>query len=190
MDDIYSWSERIADREGDYLPPDDLQSLIRYSLSFQERLDLYQVFQQQELDWIQKVLHQQGSTDTADLSPAQRLLARQLALCLRSVGLSLLMGDPSQLQQWICGATELYLGLPEALDQLWAVMQGSRQMGPTLTDDQRDLLSPYWQMLRAACPSQAPQPQAEPSPSPPVVAEVEPAHSSPEPALTLMEMFV
>ncbi|MFQ3612507.1 MAG: hypothetical protein SNJ68_02180 [Cyanobacteriota bacterium] len=188
MDDIYSWPERIADREGDYLPPDDLQSLIRYSLSFQERLDLYQVFQQQELAWIQEVLNQQGSVDTADLSPAQRLLARQLALCLRSVGLSLLMGDPSQLQQWICGATELYLGLPEALDQLWAVIQGSQQNGPTLTDDQRDLLSPYWQILQAACPSQAPE--AEPSPSPPVVTEVEPAHASPEPALTLMEMFV
>ncbi|MCJ2541708.1 hypothetical protein [Thermostichus vulcanus] len=182
MHDIYSWPERIADREGDYLPPDDLQSLIRYSLSFPERLDLYQVFQQQELTWIQEVLNQQGSVDTANLSPAQCLLARQLALCLRSVGLSLLMGDPLPLQQWICGAMEYYLGLPEALDQLWQTLQGS------LPTEQQDLVAPYWQMLRAACPS--PAPEAEPSPTPSVVAEVEPPHASPEPALTLMEMFV
>ncbi|MGQ9837701.1 MAG: hypothetical protein ACUVRV_06965 [Cyanobacteriota bacterium] len=190
MNDIYSWPERIANREGDYLSPDDLQSLIRYSLSFQERLELYQVFQQQELTWIQEVLNRQGCVDTANLSPAQCLLARQLALCLRSVGSSLLMGDPSQLQQWTCGAMELYLGLPEALDQLWTVIQGSQQNGPTLTDDQRDLLFPYWQMLRAACSSQTPEAQAEPGPSSPVVAEGETAYSSPEPAPTLMEMFV
>jgi hypothetical protein len=34
MDDLHSWPERIADREGGYLTPDDLQDLIRYSLSF------------------------------------------------------------------------------------------------------------------------------------------------------------
>ncbi|MEN9203599.1 MAG: hypothetical protein Q6K80_11980 [Thermostichus sp. DG_1_6_bins_120] len=182
MDNIYSWSEHIADREGDYLPSEDLQNLIRYSLSFQERLDLYQLFQQQELTWIQEVLRRQGkAVDTADLSSAERLLARQLAVCLRSIGLSLLMGDPSQLQQWSCGVMELYVGLPAALDQLWAVV------GPTLTNEQRDLLFPYWQVLRAACPGQAPEPEANPSLS--VAAEVAVAHAPPEPALTLMEMF-
>jgi hypothetical protein len=140
MDDLHSWPERIADREGDYLTPDDLQDLIRYSLSFQERLELYQVLQQQELTWIQKVLQQQGPTPVAtalpssnparegaepSLTPAQRLLARQLAFCLRSLGLSLLLGDPTPLQQGTLGAMEQYLGLPQALDQLGAVVQGS-----------------------------------------------------------------
>ncbi len=182
MDDIYSWPERIADREGDYLPPDDLQGLIRYSLSFQERLDLYQVLQQQELEWIQKVLQQQGHSPSSDLLPAQRLLARHLALYLRSLGLSLLMGDPSPLQQWTCGAMEQYLGLPEAIQQLWAVVQGS------LPAEQRDLLAPHWQRLQAACPTS--QIESEPEPAPPTGAEVDPLVAAPEPALTLMEMFV
>ncbi|MEN9223933.1 MAG: hypothetical protein Q6L60_10830 [Thermostichus sp. HHBFW_bins_43] len=182
MDDIYSWPERIADREGDYLPSDDLQSLIRYSLSFQERLEIYQIFQQQELVWIQKVLQQRGHTPSSDLPPAQRLLARHLALCLRSLGLSLLMGDPSQLQQWICGAMEHYLGLPEALEQLRAVVEGS------LSAEQRDMLAPHWQTLQAACPVSQTEPEIPAAPPP--VAEVEPAAATPEPALTLMEMFV
>jgi hypothetical protein len=173
MDDLHSWPERIAEREGDYLTPDDLQDLIRYSLSFQERLELYQVLQQQELTWIQKVLQQQGHSGGTEspLTPSQRLLARQLAFCLRSLGLSLLLGDPTPLQQGTLGAMEQYLGLPQALDQLGAVVQGS------LSAEQWELLAPYWQLLRATGdPSSALLPKAK-------------AEGASEPAPTLMEMF-
>jgi hypothetical protein len=197
MDDLHSWPERIADREGDYLTPDDLQDLIRYSLSFEERLELYQVLQQQELTWIQKVLQQQGPTPVAtalpssnparegaepSLTPAQRLLARQLAFCLRSLGLSLLLGDPLPLRQWTCGVMERHLGLPTALQQLQAVVQGS------LPADQQGLLAPYWQELQAVCAtSQAQFPSPSSSRS---EAEVDLPTVPPERALTLAEMFV
>jgi len=169
MNDLHPWPERIADREGDYLTPDDLQDLIRYALSFPERLDLYQVLQQQEVAWIEKVLQQHGYSGEAEssLTPAQRLLARQLAFCLRSLGLSLLLGDPTPLQQWTLGAMEQYLGLPQALDQLRAVVQGS------LSAEQWELLAPYWQLLQGVS---ATSPKAE-------------AEAAPEPAPTLMEMF-
>ncbi|PIK87399.1 hypothetical protein SYN63AY4M2_04725 [Synechococcus sp. 63AY4M2] len=173
MNDLRPWPERIADREGDYLTPDDLQDLIRYALSFPERLDLYQVLQQQERAWIEQVLQQHGYTGGAEssLTPAQRLLARQLAFCLRSLGLSLLLGDPTPLQQGTLGAMEQYLGLPQALDQLGAVVQGS------LSAEQWELLAPYWQLLRATGdPSSAPLPKAK-------------AEGASEPAPTLMEMF-
>ena len=197
MDDLHSWPERIADREGGYLTPDDLQDLIRYSLSFEERLELYQVLQQQELTWIQKVLQQQGPTPVAtalpssnparegaepSLTPAQRLLARQLAFCLRSLGLSLLLGDPLPLRQWTCGVMERHLGLPTALQQLQAVVQGS------LPADQQGLLAPYWQELQAVCAtSQAQFPSPSSSRS---EAEVDLPTVPPERALTLAEMFV
>lgn len=197
MDDLHSWPERIADREGGYLTPDDLQDLIRYSLSFEERLELYQVLQQQELTWIQKVLQQQGPTPVAtalpssnparegaepSLTPAQRLLARQLAFCLRSLGLSLLIGDPLPLRQWTCGVMERHLGLPTALQQLQAVVQGS------LPADQQGLLAPYWQELQAVCAtSQAQFPSPSSSRS---EAEVDLPTVPPERALTLAEMFV
>jgi hypothetical protein len=197
MDDLHSWPERIAEREGDYLTPDDLQDLIRYSLSFEERLELYQVLQQQELTWIQKVLQQQGPTPVAtalpssnparegaepSLTPAQRLLARQLAFCLRSLGLSLLLGDPLPLRQWTCGVMERHLGLPTALQQLQAVVQGS------LPADQQGLLAPYWQELQAVCAtSQAQFPSPSSSRS---EAEVDLPTVPPERALTLAEMFV
>lgn len=197
MDDLHSWPERIADREGGYLTPDDLQDLIRYSLSFQERLELYQVLQQQELTWIQKVLQQQGPTPVAtalpssnparegaepSLTPAQRLLARQLAFCLRSLGLSLLIGDLTPVQQVTLGAMEQYLGLPQALAQLRAVVQGS------LPADQQGLLAPYWQELQAVCAtSQAQFPSPSSSRS---EAEVDLPTVPPERALTLAEMFV
>ncbi|MFS8860724.1 hypothetical protein [Synechococcus sp. B60.1] len=179
MNDLHSWPERIADREGDYLTPDDLQDLIRYALSFPERLDLYQVLQQQELAWIEKVLQQHGYSGEAEssLTPTQRLLARQLAFCLRSLGLSLLLGDPLPLRQWRCGAMERYLGLPEALRQLQAVVQGS------LPAEQQGLLAPYWQALQAVC---TPSPERlEPEFAP----QTETAAPSEE-ALTLMQMFV
>jgi len=170
MAHLHSWPERIANREGDYLTADDLQDLIRYALSFQERLDLYQVLQQQELAWIEQVLQQHGYTGEAvsSLTPTQRLLARQLAFCLRSLGLSLLIGDPLPLQQWTFGAMEEYLGLPTALSQLRAVVQGS------LPAEQWELLAPYWQLLQGVS---ATSPEAE-------------AEAAPEPAPTLLEMFV
>ncbi|HIK20254.1 MAG TPA: hypothetical protein IGR15_04170 [Synechococcus sp. M44_DOE_062] len=204
MDDLHSWPERIAEREGDYLTPDDLQDLIRYSLSFQERLELYQVLQQQELTWIQKVLQQQEHPSTTvgspivtalhgsnparggaggaepSLTPAQRLLARQLAFCLRSLGLSLLIGDPLPLRQWTCGVMERHLGVPTALQQLQAVVQGS------LPADQQGLLAPYWQELQAVCATSQAQ---SPSPSSSEI-EVDLPTVPPERALTLAEMFV
>ncbi|MGY2838019.1 hypothetical protein [Thermostichus sp. MS-CIW-41] len=184
MDDLHSWPERIADREGDYLTPDDLQDLIRYSLSFEERLELYQVLQQQELTWIQRVLQQQGHSGGTEspLTPSQRLLARQLAFCLRSLGLSLLLGDPTPVQQVTLGAMEQYLGLPQALAQLRAVVQGS------LPADQQGLLAPYWQELQAVCATsqvQFPSPSSSRS-----EAEVDLPTVPPERALTLAEMFV
>ena len=132
MNDLRPWPERIANREGDYLTPDDLQDLIRYALSFQERLHLYQVLQQQEVAWIEKVLQQHGYSGEAgsSLTPTQRLLAQRLAFCLRSLGLSLLLGDPLPLQQWTFGVMEEYLGLPTALSQLRAVVQGSLHHRP------------------------------------------------------------
>jgi hypothetical protein len=182
MDDLHSWPERIADREGGYLTPDDLQDLIRYSLSFEERLELYQVLQQQELTWIQKVLQQQGHSGGTEspLTPSQRLLARQLAFCLRSLGLSLLLGDPTPVQQVTLGAMEQYLGLPQALAQLRAVVQGS------LPADQQGLLAPYWQELQAVCATSQAQ---SPSPSSSEM-EVDLPTVPPERALTLAEMFV
>ncbi len=180
MNDLHPWPERIADREGDYLTPDDLQDLIRYALSFPERLDLYQVLQQQELAWIEKVLQQHGYTAGAEfsLNPAQRLLAQRLAFCLRSLGLSLLLGDPLPLRQWTCGAMERHLGLPEALQQLQAVVQGS------LPADQQGLLAPYWPELQAVC---APSPDRL---EPQFVSTAPETAAPPEGALTLMEMFV
>lgn len=182
MDDLHSWPERIAEREGDYLTPDDLQDLIRYSLSFQERLELYQVLQQQELSWIQRVLQQQGHSGGTEspLTPSQRLLARQLAFCLRSLGLSLLLGDPTPVQQVTLGAMEQYLGLPQALAQLRAVVQGS------LPADQQGLLAPYWQELQTVCATSQAQ---SPSPSSSEM-EVDLPTVPPERALTLAEMFV
>ncbi len=174
MAELHSWPERIADREGDYLTAEDLQDLIRYALSFQERLDLYQTLQQQELAWIEKVLQQHGYTAGAEssLTPAQGLLARQLAFCLRSLGLSLLLGDPTPLQQWTLGAMEQYLGLPQALARLGAVVQGS------LSAEQWELLAPYWQLLQGVLATSfaLSTPKAE-------------AEAVPEPSPTLMEMF-
>ncbi len=178
MNNLYSWAERIAEREGDYLSPDDLQNLIRYSLSFQERLDLYQVFQQQEVNWIEKVIHPPGSAAAPDLSPAQILLARHLAWGLRSLGLSLLLGDPLPLQHLICGAMEQHLGLPEALERLWPILQGS------LSAEQQDWVAPYWQLLQAAYARSAAHVDLSSG------AEVAEPDSAPEPAPTLMEMFV
>jgi len=75
---------------------------------------------------------------------------------------------------------EQYLGLPQALAQLRAVVQGS------LPADQQGLLAPYWQELQTVCAtSQA----RSPSPSSSEM-EVDLPTVPPERALTLAEMFV
>ncbi|MDX2271773.1 MAG: hypothetical protein NW237_07465 [Cyanobacteriota bacterium] len=177
-----TWTQRIAESEGSYLPSEHLAALKEYAETFAQRQALYQKISEQEAIWIGQLLQQQGYDPQQSLPRPALLLAEHLARSLRAVAISLLSDDLALLSQQTFGVMESFLCLKDILDQLWQRMQGS------LSAEQIRWLTPYWQTLLAAY---ATSQSVDTDPSPPLAStEIASESTSSEPPLTLAEMFV